>query len=652
MADRSEAPVETSTESIDDAVSADSGDTDDVTAADLASEAASETGSLSEPKPAETPEPESEQESEPEVPASEAPASETPASETPASDEPASERPKPAAPKPTALTPEEPTPAAEQPEPALPLLRSAPVRHSGDRIADRYRLEECIAQAGIFSSWRAMDEKLRRAVGIHLLASGHQRAKDAVAAARQAALLGDPRFVQVLDAVEDGELVYIIREWLPDAVDLETLLAEGPLETYEAYQMVRQVTDALASAHRRGLSHLRLTPTCVLRSDTGQYRINGIAMDAALHGLAAEDRADAELRDTQAVGELLFAALTHRWPHAEDRFGLQGMPRSMGLVAPEQVRAGVHRGLSDLCAQALCPEPGRHLERLTSPEALAKAITLMPKVRQPDPEPLTIPEYPRPRTAPVSPAPAPAAPATATRQVPGPTRPPAGPPGPARRRANRALKWSFSLVLLAAVGLGSWASAEALLDKHDPTANQTKTQIAAGIQPTPVAQPSPTLLHIAGATEFSPRDEQTIAGATAGLAVDGNPSTSWMITPFFNYPNFGNLPGRSEGSGIVVDLGSVQTVGSVKITLPFGGQTLEVVAAGDTTTTAPTDYSGYIYRLSNLAVATGTTVDTVPLAHPIRTRFVLVHITSLAVDPDVASQHGYYGGISEIQVFS
>jgi len=634
VADRSEAPVETSTESIDDAVSADSGDTDDATDAELASETASETGSPSEPEPVETPEQESEQESEPEAPASEESA--------PEADEPASEAPEPKDPKPTAA----------QAEPELPLLRSAPVRHSGDRIADRYRLEECIAQAGIFSSWRAMDEKLRRAVGVHLLASGHQRAKDAVAAARQAALLGDPRFVQVLDAVEDGELVYIIREWLPDAVDLETLLAEGPLETYEAYQMVRQVTDALASAHRRGLSHLRLTPTCVLRSDTGQYRINGIAMDAALHGLVAEDRADAELRDTQAVGELLFAALTHRWPHAEDRFGLQGMPRSMGLVAPEQVRAGVHRGLSDLCAQALCPEPGRHLERLTSPEALAKAISLMPKVRQPEPEPLTIPEYPRPRTSPTVPAPA-AVPTTATRPVPGPNRPPAGPPAPAPRRGNRVLKWSFSLVLLAAVGLGSWASAEALLDKHDTAAGQSKTQISAGIQPTTAPQPSPTLLHIAGATEFSPRDEQTIAGATAGLAVDGNPGTSWMITPFFNYPNFGNFSTRSEGSGIVVDLGSVQTVGSVKITLPFGGQTLEVVAAAGTDdTTAPTDYSGYLYRLSNLAVATGTTVDTVPLAHPIRTRFVLVHITSLAVDPDLTSQHGYYGGISEIQVFS
>ena len=78
----------------------------------------------------------------------------------------------------------------------------------------------------------------------------------AVAAARQAALLGDPRFVQVLDAVEEGELVYIIREWLPDATDLGTLLAEGPLESYEAYQMARQVTDAIAAAHRKGLSHL------------------------------------------------------------------------------------------------------------------------------------------------------------------------------------------------------------------------------------------------------------------------------------------------------------------------------------------------------------------------------------------------------------
>ena len=618
MADRSEAPVETSAGSIDDTVSTDAVELTDATDDDRASAAEPE------PEAAEAPEPE-------------ALKSEALKSEAVKSDAPEPEAPEPEAPEPEAAATE--TAEAEAAEPAVPPVLPVPVRHSGDRIADRYRLEECVAEAEVFSSWRAMDEKLRRAVGVHLLASGHQRANEAVEAARQAALLGDPRFVQVLDAVEDGELVYIIREWLPDATDLTTLLAEGPLEPYEAYQLTRQVTDALASAHRRGQSHLRLTPDCVLRSDSGQYRINGIATDAALYGVRAEDRADAELQDTQAIGALLFSALTHRWPYPEDRYDLQGMPRFLGMVAPEQVRAGVHRGLSDLCAQMLCPEPGRHLEQLTSPDAVAKAISLMPKVKQPAPEPLVIPEYPRQprpqRPDPGATAPLPAAP------VPVPPPP---------RRTNRALRWSISLVLMAAVGLGSWATAEALLDKSDTGTGAAKVPAGAALpKPSQHAAPAHSL-KIFGATEFSPMDQTTIAGTQAPLAADGKPSTAWITTPFFNYPKFGNLPYRAQGSGIVVDLGSVQEVTSVNVVLPFTGQTMEVVAAPASATTAPTDYSGYTQRISDSSTPTSTTVDSAPLAHPIRTQFVLVHITQLAPDPSVAN--GYYGGISEIQVLS
>ncbi|QMU79887.1 serine/threonine protein kinase [Streptacidiphilus sp. PB12-B1b] len=647
MADRSEAPVETSTGSVDDTVPAD----------DVELAAASEDDLTSGAVPEDTPESESASEAEAKAEPEDTP---EPEAEATPEDNPEAEpapAPKPEA-GPKAAAEQEPKPeAAAEPEPApqpkaasappFPLTLPVPVRHSGDRIANRYRLEECVAEDEVFTSWRAMDEKLRRAVGIHLLASGHQRAKDTVAAAREAALLGDPRFVQVLDAVEDGELVYVVREWLPDATDLTTLLADGPLEPYEAYQLVRQVTDAVASAHRRGQSHLRLTPACVLRSDSGQYRINGIATDAALRGLHAKDRADAELTDTRAIGALLFAALTHRWPYPEDRYDLQGMPKFLGLVAPEQVRAGVHRGLSDLCAQALCPEPGRHLEPLTSPEALAKAITQLPKVKQPAPEPLVIPEYPRQvrqqrpdqTTAVVPPMPPHAMP-----QHPGPLVPPMPP-----RRTNRALRWAISLVLLAAVGLGSWATAEALLDKPD-SSSVTKVPASPSGSTKPTARPTPHALHIESATEFSPLDPTTIAGDQASLAADGNPATSWITSPFYNYPKFGNLGNRAEGSGIVVDLGSVQDVTSVNVTLPFAGQTMEVVAAPADATSAPDEYSGYTQRISDLAATTSTTVDSAPLAHPIRTRFILVHITVLTHDPD--ADNGYYGGISEIQVLS
>ncbi|NED90281.1 serine/threonine protein kinase, partial [Streptomyces sp. SID11233] len=76
------------------------------------------------------------------------------------------------------------------------------------------------------------------------------RAREVLAAARSTALLTDPRFVQVLDAVEDDDLVYVVHEWLPDATELTALLAAGPLQAHEAYEMVRHVSQAMAAAHR------------------------------------------------------------------------------------------------------------------------------------------------------------------------------------------------------------------------------------------------------------------------------------------------------------------------------------------------------------------------------------------------------------------
>ena len=182
-----------------------------------------------------------------------------------------------------------------------------PELHSGHKLAKRYRLEECVTRLDGFSSWRAVDEKLRRAVGVHLLPADHPRARSVLAAARSAALLGDPRFVQVLDAVEENDLVYVVHEWLPDSTELTALLAAGPMEPHDAYQLVSQVSQAMAAAHREGLAHLRLTPSAVLRSSTGQYRIRGLAVNAALRGISAERP---QRTDTEAIGALLYAALT------------------------------------------------------------------------------------------------------------------------------------------------------------------------------------------------------------------------------------------------------------------------------------------------------------------------------------------------------
>ena len=202
-----------------------------------------------------------------------------------------------------------------------PARTSPPELHSGHKLARRYRLEECVTRLDGFSSWRAVDEKLRRAVGVHLLPADHPRARSVLAAARSSALLGDPRFVQVLDAVEENDLVYVVHEWLPDATELTALLAAGPLEPHDAYQLVNQVSQAMAAAHREGLAHLRLTPGAVLRTASGQYRIRGLAVNAALRGITSRPP---QRTDTEAIGALLYAALTQRWPYENDAYGLSG----------------------------------------------------------------------------------------------------------------------------------------------------------------------------------------------------------------------------------------------------------------------------------------------------------------------------------------
>ncbi|MET9656145.1 serine/threonine protein kinase [Streptomyces sp. NPDC006510] len=511
-----------------------------------------------------------------------------------------------------------------------------PDLHSGHKLARRYRLEECVTRLDGFSSWRAVDEKLRRAVGVHLLPADHPRARSVLAAARSSALLGDPRFVQVLDAVEEDDLVYVVHEWLPDATELTSLLAAGPMDAHDAYQLVSQVSQAMAAAHREGLAHLRLTPGAVLRSSTGQYRIRGLAVNAALRGITSDGPQRA---DTEAIGALLYAALTQRWPYETDAYGLSGLPKGVGLIAPDQVRAGVHRGLSELAMRALANDgatASRQEQPCTTPDELAKAVAAMPRIRPPEPTFTAPPEYQR---------------TTYQRGTYG--RPPAGPgatpqpviavpPAPLQSRTGKVLKWAVSALLIAALGLGSWQLAETLLHGKDSgTEDTTQTTPENGDNRSrPAAKP----LRIADATEFMPSGTG-ISEKDVPKAIDGNPDSAWVTKRYLGYANFGNLAPRRDGSGIVVDLGSVQDVAGIKAKMYRSGQKAEVLAA-DPSASAPSSLSDFPQRLTELGTVGSDLKKT--LSKPVRTRYVLIHITELPSD----GTGGYRGGISEITVLS
>ncbi|MFE6842103.1 protein kinase family protein [Streptomyces sp. NPDC057686] len=513
---------------------------------------------------------------------------------------------------------------------------AAPELHSGHKLARRYRLEECVTRLDGFSSWRAMDEKLRRAVGVHLLPADHPRARAVLAAARSSALLGDPRFVHVLDAVEENDLVYVVHEWLPDATELTALLAAGPLEPHEAYQLVTQVSQAMAAAHREGLAHLRLTPSAILRTSTGQYRIRGLAVNAALRGITSDTPQRA---DTEAIGALLYAALTQRWPYEVDAYGLTGLPKGVGLIAPDQVRAGVHRGLGELAMRALANDgatASRQEPACTTPEELAKAVAAMPRIRPPEPAFTAPPEYQHTTYQQGNYGRPPAHPGTqATRPVPVP-------PSPLQSRTGRVLKWGVAALLIAALGLGSWQLADTLLDRvkgdSGGTSNSQSTKTKEDEKKPKESKP----LHIAGASVFG---KDPIKPEDAGKAVDGDPGTAWVTKIFYGYEGkFGNLDSYDDGSGIVVDLGSVQEVTGIEVEMRSAGHKVEVRAAAPEATT-PRGIAGFpqeLVKLGNAEKKLEATRD-----NPIKTRYVLVHITAL---PSEGGGDGFRGGINEIKI--
>ncbi|MFD4789384.1 serine/threonine protein kinase [Streptomyces sp. NPDC058459] len=505
--------------------------------------------------------------------------------------------------------------------------------HSGHKLARRYRLEECVTRLDAFSSWRAVDEKLRRAVGVHILPADHVRARAVLAAARSAALLGDPRFVQVLDAVEENDLVYVVHEWLPDATELTALLAAGPLEPHDAYQMVSQVAAAMAAAHREGLSHLRLNPNAVLRTSSGQWRIRGLAVNAVLRGVGSDTP---QRTDTESIGALLYAALTQRWPYESDAYGLAGLPKDVGLIAPDQVRAGVHRRLSELAMRALVNDgatASRHEAACTTPEELVKAVGEMPRVRPPEPAFNRPPEYQRTTYQQGT--------YGRTSAHPGATQSVTAPPPPLQSRTGKALKWAVSALLIAALGLGSWQLADALMNRGD-NSNKTDTTQTQDEGDKGVAKAAPKPVKIEDAQEFVAEGGAQHPNDVA-KTYDGDPSTSWRTKSFTAGPSISPL---KPGVGIVYDLGSEKDVDAATIGMRYPGD--------HTTVDLYTSDSAPVSLDSMHKVGSTTTTDTIATVKPgkpVKGRYVLVWLTAVpqsGYDAATYSTAGYKQAITEV----
>jgi hypothetical protein len=240
----------------------------------------------------------------------------------------------------------------------------------GTRLGGRYRLEDRIAAGSGWDAWKAIDETLARAVTVFTFAQGFPRITDVVTAARAASRLTDPRLAQVFDVEDAWDGAYVVMEWAAGDT-LGDLLSAGPLEPVRGARMIAEAAAALSSAHAAGVAHMCLSPGSVRWSQTGEVKVVGLGIDAALSATLADDPI---LADTRGLGRLLYAALTGCWPGA-DYPALPPAPVADGEPrSPRQVVAGIPMTFSDLACRAMHLQSREGSPPVVSPGELASAL--------------------------------------------------------------------------------------------------------------------------------------------------------------------------------------------------------------------------------------------------------------------------------------
>jgi hypothetical protein len=433
---------------------------------------------------------------------------------------------------------------------------SASAVEPGTRLADRFRLEDRVAETGGATLWKAIDEILARPVAVHTFAPDFERVHEVVTAARAASRLSDPRLTQVFDAAEENDLAYVVSEWV-DGETLADLVISGPLDPERAGALVAEAAEALAHAHEAGLVHLCLRPDQLIWTKGGTVKLLGVAVDAVLGDILSDDPAR---DDAEGLGRLLYAGLTGHWPGEADETELPPAPKDDGhYCAPRQVTAGVPGYLDTITCRILLPETRRGLIPLVTPAEVADALTGVPR---PAPVPLSsLPPAVLPSHDDVSrfemsmPG--------ATVPAPAPPRPPMRPPQP-KGVVGRVVTTVVVLLVMAAVGLGAWTLGRSIGAPSAPVAQPTPT-------PTPSAEPK--IVKPVGAAGFDPLGDGEENGQYAALAIDGKPSTDWHTQTYVS-ADLGRL---KEGVGLLVDLGKETRIGQVLLTLADApGATVEI----------------------------------------------------------------------------
>ncbi|NIL94201.1 MAG: protein kinase, partial [Woeseiaceae bacterium] len=155
----------------------------------------------------------------------------------------------------------------------------------GSLLRDRFMLQERISGGAMGVVYKAMDRRLAEAgtgehwVAVKVLAPALSRNGHALRALQQEAAKGrclvHPNIVRFIDLDRDDELYFIVMEWL-EGRTLASILDSADARSItrdRAFQIVRQMGEALDYAHKCGIVHADVKPGNIMIMPNGDAKL-------------------------------------------------------------------------------------------------------------------------------------------------------------------------------------------------------------------------------------------------------------------------------------------------------------------------------------------------------------------------------------------
>jgi len=432
----------------------------------------------------------------------------------------------------------------------------------GERIADRYELEELVGAGGMSSVYKARDTLLERNVALKILhpqfGDDDEYVERFRREARAVARLSHPNIVTVIDRGDDGAgRQFIVFEYVEGENLKELVDRTGPLPVRRAIELTLQVAHGLAFAHEQGLVHRDVKPQNVLLNEAGEAKVTdfgiarsldverGMTQTGTVLGTSnyiapeqASGRPVEARTDVYSLGVVLYELLTAEVPFPGENFVAVAMkhinepPPSLLERRPDvpvRLAAAVDRALAKdpedrfPTMAAFAAELEACLAELGSPDGDLTAIVHAPVVK-----------------------------ASRRRQL------------RARRSRWPLLLSVLALLAAAAVLVGVLALGGAGSKKHSGGGAGSGGGAA---------------IALSGVSGYDPQGTGGEHDGDAHLATDGDPGTHWN-TEHYSTQDFGGL---KDGVGLVVSASSGAAAKTLTVTTDTPGFKAKILAGNSAT---------------------------------------------------------------------